>query len=196
MKFKILKKDTNYQGFFKVETVHFEHELFKGGSAGPITHEIFERGDSVAVLPYDPRLNKVVLIEQFRIAAAKHSDNPWLIELIAGMTKPGELPEEVASREAQEEANCTLDNLKLIYKYLPSPGGSSEQVWLYIATTDASKLGGIHGLAEESEDIRVLTLSLEEALNNIKNGTIYSAPAMMALQWLALNKHETDFTNH
>jgi 8-oxo-dGTP pyrophosphatase MutT (NUDIX family) len=84
------------------------------------------------MLPYDPQRDEVVLIEQFRVGALGKTDNPWLIELVAGLIDKEEQPEEVAHREAQEEAGLVIGALWPMTKYFPSPGGSNEFVHLYL----------------------------------------------------------------
>jgi len=75
-----------YDGFFKINLYQFKHALFAGGESEVIRREILERGDAVAVLPYDPVTEQVLLIEQILIGAIKSKHTPWLLECIAGMT--------------------------------------------------------------------------------------------------------------
>jgi ADP-ribose pyrophosphatase len=144
----------------------------------------------VCVLPYDPQRDCVVLIEQFRVGALDKSANPWLLELVAGLIDKDEVPEEVARREALEEANLPLTSLWPITQYYPSPGGSDERVHLFIGRCDSAGAGGVYGLAEEGEDIRVHVWPLEDALAALKEGRIDNAASIIALQWLALNRAE------
>jgi len=142
------------------------------------------------VLPYDPQRDEVVLIEQFRVGAMGKSASPWLLELVAGLIDTDEQPEQVALREAVEEANLALTALWPITQYFPSPGGSDERVYLYLGRCNSLGAGGVHGLAEEGEDIRVHVLSLDAALDAVKDGRINNAASIIALQWLALNRAE------
>jgi ADP-ribose pyrophosphatase len=139
-------------------------------------------------LPYDPVEDKVVLLEQFRPGAILEDQSPWLLELVAGMNDEGETPEGVARREAIEEANLELGELEKICEYLVSPGGTTEKVYLYCARVSVQGVGGVHGLAEESEDIKVHTVPFSEAFKLVETGVINNAPAIMAMQWLALHR--------
>jgi len=177
-----------YSGFFQMQEVHLRHKLFAGGWSKMIRREMFERGHAVAVLPYDPILGKFILIEQFRLGAMASSDTPWLIEIIAGMIEPQESPEEVCLREAQEEAGIELTHLTKVLSYLSSPGGTTERLHIYLAAVDSSTAHGIHGLEYESEDIRVLAISEEQAIQWLSQGKIDNAAAIIALQWFMLNK--------
>ncbi|MCY1546599.1 ADP-ribose pyrophosphatase [compost metagenome] len=132
----------------------------------------------------------MVLIEQFRVGAMGKSASPWLLELVAGLIDTDEQPEEVALREAMEEANLALSSLWPISEYFPSPGGSDERVYLYLGRCSSQGAGGVHGLAEEGEDIRVHVMPLEDALDAVRDGRINNAASIIALQWLALNRAE------
>ena len=152
------------------------------------TREIFERGSVVALLPYDPKLRKVVLIEQFRAGAIHDEKSPWLIECVAGVIDEGETVEEVAIRESKEEANCEIIHLEKICRYYVSPGGTTEECTLFCGIVDSNGIGGIHGLAEENEDIRVEVVDTEIAYQWLAEGIIKSSATIIALQWLQLNE--------
>lgn len=183
----IISRETGFKGFYRLDVLNLRHRLFNGGWGPVLRRELFMRHDAVCVLPYDPWLDQVVLIEQVRIGALEKSDNPWMLELVAGLIDTDESPEEVAHREADEEAGLTLRSLHPITRYYPSPGGSDEFVHLYCALVDSRGVGGIHGLAEEGEDIRVSLWPREQALHALHSGRIDNAASIIALQWLQLN---------
>ena len=187
---EIVKRENGYQGFYKLDRVHLRHELFAGGMSREISREVFVRHDAVCVLPYDPQRDEVVLIEQFRVGALGKTDTPWLIELVAGLIDKAEVPEEVAHREGEEEAGLTFSSLWPITRYFPSPGGSTEFVHLYLGRCSTEGVGGLHGLEEEAEDIRVTVWAYEDALQAVRDGRISNAASIIALQWLALNRAE------
>ena len=177
-----------YRGFFTMQEYQFRHKRFNGEWSDTVTREIFERGHAVGVLPYDPELKEFVLIEQIRIGALPTSSTPWLIEIIAGMIDDGETAEKVCHRESFEEAGIELKNLTKALSYLSSPGGTTERLHIYIASTDASKAEGIHGLEAEAEDIKVHRVKEQTAREWLENGYIDNAAAVIALQWFFLNK--------
>lgn len=180
-----------YDGFFKINRLTIRHSLFQGGSI-EITREQFQREDAVCVLLFDPERDCVVLIEQFRVGAIPRQEqdgsSPWLLELVAGIVEPGETAEDVARREAVEEAGARLGEIVPITRYLPSAGGSDEWVDLLLARVDSRNLGGVHGLADEGEDILVHLIPLADAVEMVRNGKINNAATIIALQWLQLNK--------
>ncbi|WP_305371242.1 ADP-ribose diphosphatase [Photobacterium leiognathi] len=184
----ILAKKTVYQGFFKMVKYRFRHKLFAGGWSGEISREMFERGHAAALLPYDPITDEVVLIEQFRVGAMAAGCEPWQLEIVAGMIDHQDEPaEDVVKREAVEEAGLTVAELEKVTRYLSSSGGCSEMLDIFVGTVDSTQAGGIHGLAEESEDIRVHVVSREQAYEWVESGKIENAASIIALQWLQLN---------
>ncbi|OOS00055.1 ADP-ribose diphosphatase [Canicola haemoglobinophilus] len=186
---EILNEETLYKGFFQLKRIQFKHKLFAGGVSGVVTRELLYKGAASAVIAYDPHLDKVILVEQVRIGAydPKLASSPWLLELIAGMVEEGEKPEEVALRESQEEAGVEVRNLQHALSVWDSPGGVIERIHLFAGQVDSTKAQGIHGLAEESEDIQVHVVSREVAYQWVCEGKIDNSIAVMGLQWLQLN---------
>ncbi|WP_368528488.1 ADP-ribose diphosphatase [Enterobacter cloacae] len=184
---EIIARETLYSGFFSMELYRFRHRLFNGEMSGEIRREIFERGHAAVLLPFDPVLDEVVLVEQIRIAAYDVSESPWLLEMVAGMIEEGESVEDVARREALEEAGLIVGRTKPVLSYLASPGGTSERLSIMVGEVDATTADGIHGLADENEDIRVHVVSREQAYQWVEEGKIDNAASVIALQWLQLH---------
>lgn len=187
------KHEVMYQGFFRIDKLTLRHRTFAGGWTGSFTRELFERGEAVCVLLFDPYRDDIIFTEQFRIGALNDEISPWLTELVAGCVEPGESGEEVARRETEEEAGCRFRQLIPICHYYVSPGGTSERVQLYCGILDSTGVGGLHGLAAEHEDIRLKRLSFAEAWKQMQQGAINNAATIIALQWLKLN--HTDLLN-
>ncbi len=188
---EIIEKNVAYQGFFRLEKYRLRHSLFDGEMSDEMSRELFERGHAVAVLPYDPVLDEVVLLEQFRIGAIDDPEGAWLTEIVAGMIDNGETAEEVAKREAIEEAGCEILELAHICNYYVSPGGTSETIALYCGRVNANKVTeGVYGLDEENEDIRVFKSSYQQLLTCFESGKINSAAPIIAIQWLMMNREK------
>jgi len=187
---EIIAVENRYQGFFAINVYRFRHRLFNGEMSGEVVREVFERGHAAVLLPYDPVTDEVVLIEQIRLPALESSETPWLLEMVAGIIEEGETVEDVARREAAEEAGITVKRCKPALSYLASPGGTSERLSIMVGEVDASKAEGIHGLDTENEDIRVHVVSREQAYRWVEEGAIDNAASVIALQWLALH-HES-----
>lgn len=185
---EVIQKKPLYTGFFRMEAWTLRHRRFAGDWMPPFTREIFVRGEATCVLPYDAKNDRVVLVEQFRVGAIGQHQSPWLLELVAGINEAGETPEAVARREAVEEAALTLQEIEVICNYWVSPGGTSERIHLLCAQVDSTGAGGIHGLADEHEDIRVHVFTAEEAIAMVSRGVVNNAASIIALQWLQLNR--------
>lgn len=186
--FKINHHEVAYKGFFRLEKYQLQHTLFQGGWSEEITRELFMRGNCVAVLLYDPSRDEVVLIEQFRAGAVLNPDRAWLVEIVAGAIEEGESAEEVAYRESVEEAGCEIKDLSLISKFYTTPGGSSERISLFLGIVDTTKVGGVHGLDHEHEDILVTTAKFDDVFKMVEDGRIESGIPIIAIQWLYINR--------
>jgi ADP-ribose pyrophosphatase len=187
-KFTIIEEKLLHKGFFSMTSITLKHTLYKGGWSQPITREVFQRGNCVAVLLYDPIHDEVVIIEQFRAGAIQIPEQAWLLEIVAGAIEPGETAEEVAYRESIEEAGCEIQKLVKINDFFTSPGGTSELLTLFYGQVDTSHIGGIHGLDHEDEDIFVTTMKFDDVYQLLLDGKILSAIPIIAIQWLFINR--------
>jgi ADP-ribose pyrophosphatase len=185
---EIVERQTAFQGYFRVDRYTLRHRLFDGGWSAPITREVFERGHSVAVLLYDPVADAIGAIEQFRAGALAAGIKPWMIECVAGIIGEGEETEEVARREAVEETGCALGRVERIGKFIYSPGACSEVCRLFVGEFDSGTAKGVHGLAEEHEDIKIHVVPVATALEWLDAGGIDNAALLIAVSWLARNR--------
>lgn len=190
-KYDILLREVLFQGYFRVERLHVQHDRFDGTKSPVYTREVFHRSAHVSgVLLFDPQHDKVVLVEQFRAAPAAAGMDPWLTEIVLGMVDANETPEKAARREAMEEAGCEVTDLLPIASYFSSPGGTSEYIHLFAGRINAPAEGGVFGLAAENEDIRVHILDAARAISLLYANKIHDAQTLVALQWFAT--HHTD----
>jgi ADP-ribose pyrophosphatase len=187
---EIVERKAGYQGYFRLDVYRLRHKLFAGGWSDVITREVLERGHAAAVLLYDPERDTVVMIEQFRIGALAAGRPAWLRELVAGIIETGETAADVARRESVEEAGCEVRELRPIRDFIMTPGCSTETIQLFLGLVDSTGVGGIHGLKEEHEDIRVVVVPWAEARADLDAGRIDTAIAIIGLQWLALHRAE------
>jgi nudix-type nucleoside diphosphatase (YffH/AdpP family) len=170
--------------FFKVDEAEVSFERFDGSMTPPVRRLVFERGDSVAAVVFDRAAERLLLTEQFRLPTLEKGPG-WLIEIIAGMIDSGEQPEDSIRREIEEELGYRADRIEHVATFYVSPGGSSERIWVYyaeIGAGDRVSAGG--GLPGEHEDIRTISISLEEARAALKDGRIADAKTIIGLQWL------------
>ncbi len=184
---RVLEDLEVFGGYYRVRQLTLEYRAFGGGWSEPLSRELFERGDAVGVLPWDPQRDELVMIEQFRIGAMRGDDSPWMLELVAGVVEAGESDADVAHRESHEEAGLTLTALEPIACYFPSPGGCSEQVRLFAGRVDSGGAGGIHGCEHEGEDILVHRLPRQQLMEWLDAGRINNGLTLVALQWLRIH---------
>ncbi|CAM4152297.1 NUDIX domain-containing protein [Vreelandella rituensis] len=177
-----------YQGFFRLEALELRHRLFDGGWSKTMLREVHQRFDAVGVLLYDAQRDTLVLVEQFRPGAIDDARSPWKLEVVAGLIKDGESLDEVARREAFEEAGADIGELIKMHSYYPSPGACNEEVTLFCGLIDSQGMGGIHGLAEEHEDIRVHVVSYARAWELLEQGRLDNAMCLISLYWLAAQR--------
>jgi ADP-ribose diphosphatase len=182
---EILGVETGFARHLAVDVVRFRHRLFAGGWSGERVFDIVRRGAAAAVLLYDPDRDSVVLIEQFRLAALFAGRSPWQVEAVAGLVDTDETPEEVARREAREEANLDpLGPLLPIQTMMPATGSLDEAVFLYCGRVNCRDAAGIYGVAAEQEDIRVIVKTMTEIEMMLDSGQIDSAHTLISLFWL------------
>ena len=148
------------------------------------------RGHAGFALPYDPVRDEVVMIEQFRIGPFANGGQAWSLEIVAGMIEDGEVLEDVVRREAREEAGIEVSDITHALEFYASPGAISEHMTLYCARTDTASAGGIHGVAEEGEDIMVIVMTFDQVMAALDSGRINGGPVIAAVQWLALHRDE------
>lgn len=186
--YEITGEEAVCRGFFKMNRYRLRHTSFHGGWCDEIVRERIEDLAAVSVLLYDPVLDRVVLVEQFRVGMMGNVDPPWSLETVSGFCDVDhETPEQVARREVVEETGCTLKALTPVGGFFVSPGMSVERIHLFCGWVDATDAGGIHGLAHEGEELRVVTLGREDALGQLF-GRLASTSVIIALQWLEANR--------
>ncbi len=183
-------RDPVFQGYFQVDRWRLRHRIEGDAWSPPLVREVFERGHAVAVLPYDPITEQIVVIEQFRMGPLAAGREPWMIEIVAGIIEPHETadPRAVAARECQEEIGTEVTDLFEVLTYLTSPGAVSETITLYCGRVDSRRLPPVAGKSEEGEYIRIKTLSFEALEAALHAGQFENSVMLIAAQWLLLNR--------
>jgi ADP-ribose pyrophosphatase len=180
-----VRAEIGFSRFLRIDVVHFRHRLFSGQWSNERAYDVMRRGDAVALLLYDPERDAVVLVEQFRLPPLYCGMSPWQIEVVAGLVEPGEDYDAVARRESREEADLApIGDLVPIQRYMPSSGASDESVMLLCGRVDSSQAGGVYGLAEEHEDIRVVVKSYAEIEAMVDAGRVETGHTLICFYWL------------
>jgi ADP-ribose pyrophosphatase len=187
---QVVEREELYRGFMRIARYRLRHTLHRGGWSPEIVRERVEGLRAASVLLYDPGLDAVLLVEQFRVGALEAGTGAWLLETVGGYVPPGESAADVARREVLEETGCDVAELEHVCDFYVSPGYSTEQISLFCGHVDAASAGGVHGLPEEGEDILVRVFPADEAIAGISSGMANSTSLIIGLQWLALHRSE------
>src|SRR5262249_2190474 len=150
--------------------------------------DILRAGAAAAVLPLDLARDEIVLLRQFRLAAHLASGKGHLVEIVAGHLEANEQPLETARRECVEEVGVAPAPLIELVSYYPTPGIADEVITLFLGIGDASRVPEHAGLAVEHEQTLLMRAPVDAALAALESGAIHNGPAIVALQWLALNR--------
>lgn len=179
-----------HDGFFNTEERHLSHRRFDGGVQEHLHRSVYRVADAVTVLPYDPVRDRILLIEQFRVAPYAHGDaSPWLLEPIAGILDAGESAETTARREAREEANLALGALHFVGRYYPTPGGVAQVLFSYLGIADLpDSAAGLGGHAGEGEDILSHLVPYDLACRMLAEGDMANAPLILTMQYLMMHR--------
>ena len=190
----IRSQKTLLDAFFRIEQYNVSHERFDGKMSKYESWLNFERGDAVGVLLFNVDTHSVVLVEQFKLPAliGRRRDRPttqngWIVEVVAGMIGHDETAERAAVRETLEETGYQIENPELICKFLSSPGGTSERIFLYFATVSDSRRPGKDQIGVGREDIRVLERGVNELFDQLHKAEIDDPKLAIAAYWLKDN---------
>lgn len=188
VKVDLISRERLSDSYCKLDRLRLRHELYAGGMGPEIVREVLDRGHAAAAILYDPKADACVMIEQFRPGAWGAGWQPWLLEVVAGIIEDGENGEDLIRRESVEESGCTIGRIEHIIDYLVTPGVCTETISLFAAEVDSSTAGGIHGLAHEGEDIRVIVVPVADVPALFSTGKLNNATTIIAAQWLLLNR--------
>jgi ADP-ribose pyrophosphatase len=188
---RVIAQDVAFKRHLRLDVIRYRNRLYSGEWSSERVYDIVRRGGAVAIVLYDPERDTVVLVEQFRLPPLIAGYSPWIVEVVAGLVdKEGESEESVARRESVEEAGLAVTDIVPIQPYLPTPGNSDEKVTLFCGRIDSSQASGVHGLAEEDEDIKVVVRPLAELEAMLDAGEIDTGHTLICLYWLLRHRDE------
>ncbi|MGB0902899.1 NUDIX domain-containing protein [Halocynthiibacter sp.] len=187
---ELIRHSRPYDNFFAMDEVQLRHKRFDGSISDEMERAALISVDAMLLLPYDPKRDRVLLVEQFRVGPfLRGDDNPWMLEPIAGRIDAGETAEDAAHREAMEEAEITLQELLPVSGHYPSPGTSCEYYHCFLGIADLPDgVEGVGGVADENEDIRSQLFSFDELMALLDSGEAQVGPLVTTALWLARHR--------
>jgi len=189
----ITARETIHKEWGLYERVHFRSRDFQGEWSPPTNRDILKPGPAgkvVAILPYDPVQDVLVMNEEFRIGAQESGIFPYMLEISAGYMELGENPTQAAFRELKEEVGLTPKRLEPVYTFMPSAGMTTETVQSFIGEIDSTLAHTHGGMANEAEYIRTHIVPVKEAFAMMEANQIPNAIALLMLNWFA--RHHDD----
>ena len=161
--------------------------LRRDGTWQTQNRETYDRGNGAAILLYNRGRGTVVLTRQFRFPAYMNGlDDGMMIEVCAGIMDEDD-PEACIKREAEEEAGFVVHSPRKVFEAYMSPGSVTEKLYFFVAEYEHEhRTSGGGGDEKEGEDIEVLEIPLEQAMEMIARGEILDGKTIMLLQYAKL----------
>ncbi|MGD0462490.1 MAG: NUDIX hydrolase [Tepidisphaeraceae bacterium] len=156
---------------FKGKKLQLEvHRLLNEETEKEFSCELCIHRGAVVILPF--LADKVLLIRNYRYAA-QHT----LIELPAGTLEKGEDPMNCAGRELLEETGYLAGRLKPLASFFSSPGILTEKLYAFAAYDLEKKVAAL----EENEEIEIMPVTFDEAVEMIRTAQIIDAKTIATL---------------
>jgi len=185
---KILGTEILSNNWYKLKKVTYEF-TDKDGQVKVQNREAYDRGNGATILLYNKISKTVILTRQFRLPTFINGNaDGMLIETCAGLLDKDN-PEVAIRRETEEETGYKITDVKKVFEAYMSPGSVTEILYFFVAEySKAMKVSEGGGIEHEQEQIEVLELPLDKALQMINSGEIMDGKTIMLLQYAKLNK--------
>ena len=128
--------------------------------------------------------HQIILVKQFR-----YPNRIQTIEVPAGKLEKDEDPQDCAFRELEEETNNRARDMKFIMKVLPSPGYTSEWLYLYEAIDFEEVNDALAG--DDDEFIDIIKMDIDEAYQKVLDGEIVDAKTVIAIMYAYQKDHQS-----
>ncbi|MBV6322239.1 NUDIX domain-containing protein [Duganella violaceipulchra] len=183
---RIHQVETLSDDWFLLQKTTFDYRR-NDGSWQRQTRETYDRGHGATILLYNRERRTVVLVRQFRFPTYGNGHDGFLIEAAAGLLDQAS-PEDRIKAEVEEETGYRVGEVRKVFEAFMSPGSVTERLYFFVAEYDpASRIGDGGGIEEEGEDIEVLELTMEQAMQMMADGRIADGKTIMLLQYAALH---------
>jgi len=184
---KILKTEILSDNWYVLKKITYEY-LKKDGTRLTQSREAYDRGNGATILLYNKEKRTVVLTRQFRLPSfVNGNESGMLIEACAGLLDRDNA-EDCIRRETEEETGYKIAHVRKIFEAYMSPGSVTEILYFFVAEYSRSmKVNEGGGVAHEEENIEVLELDFDQAMEMIEGGEIRDAKTIMLLQYAKLH---------
>ena len=186
-KVKILNTEVLSDNWYVLRKITYEY-LKKDGTKQIQTREAYDRGNGATILLYSKAQKTVILTKQFRLPTfVNGNESGMLIEACAGLLD-NDNPEDCIKRETEEETGYRIFDIKKIFEAYMSPGSVTEILYFFIAEySKEMKIADGGGIAHEEENIEVLEINIDKAMQMIDTGEIKDGKTIMLLQYIKLH---------
>lgn len=187
-KINILKTEILSDNWYTLRKITYQ-SINPNGETIVQDREAYDRGNGSTILLYNKINQTVILTRQFRMPTYLNGNKDgYLIECCAGLLDKDN-PEECIKRETEEETGYKVSDVKKVFEAYMSPGSVTEILYFFIAEySKEMKVSNGGGIEEESENIEVLEIPFQQALDMISSGEIKDAKTIMLLQYVQINK--------
>lgn len=184
---KILEDKILSDNWYTLRKITYEYKK-KDGTSHTHIREAYDRGNGAAILLYNKENKTVILTKQFRLPTFINGNSSgMLIEVCAGLLDKDN-PEDCIRRETEEETGYRISDVRKIFEAYMSPGSVTELLHFFVAEySKAMKVNDGGGIEHEQEDIEVLELAFDKAMQMIGSGEIRDGKTIMLLQYAKLS---------
>lgn len=185
-KVNILQTDVLSDNWYTLRKITYEY-LKKDGTWQTQNREAYDRGNGATILLYNKAQKTVILTRQFRLPTFLNgNESGTLIETCAGLLDKDNA-EDCIRRETEEETGYKISDVKKVFEAYMSPGSVTEILYFFIAEYSKSmKVTDGGGIAQEQEEIEVLEMHIDKAMELMYNGEIRDGKTIMLLQHIKL----------
>jgi len=186
-KVKIVAEEVLSNNWYTLRKYTFDYQRADGQWERQ-SREAYDRGNGAVILLYNQEKQTVLLTRQFRMPTYTNgNDTGMLIEACAGLLDKDN-PEDCIKRETEEETGYKITAVQKIFEAYMSPGSVTEILYFFVAEyADDMKVSQGGGSEQEQENIEVMELDFQHALEMVKSGEIKDAKTIMLLQYAQLN---------
>ncbi|PFH07752.1 nudix-type nucleoside diphosphatase (YffH/AdpP family) [Collimonas sp. PA-H2] len=183
---KIRKVEVLSDDWYLLKKTTFDYRR-GDGSWQTLTRETYDRGNGATILLYNRERRSVILIRQFRFPTFGNGHDGFLIETAAGLLDHAS-PEQRIRAEVEEETGYSVREVRKVFEAFMSPGSVTEKLYFFVAEyAPDARISDGGGLQDEGEDIQVLELTLERAMQMVASGEIADGKTIMLLQYAQLH---------